>query len=121
MRSSPAPVSVITSYSIHYTKLYDVEDVQNIISTAVGGEEAGQIFEGIRRFDIYVRFAKEARDDSDAIRHLLIAAPGGAKVPLDELAIIEEIVGPRQITRENNQRFITVQCNVRGRDSYNFV
>jgi len=99
----------------------NVEDVQNIISTAVGGEEAGQIFEGIRRFDIYVRFAKEARDDSDAIRHLLIAAPGGAKVPLDELAIIEEIVGPRQITRENNQRFITVQCNVRGRDIGSFV
>jgi len=99
----------------------NVEDVQNVISTAVGGKEAGQIFEGIRRFDIYVRFAKEARDDIDAIRHLLIAAPGGAKVPLDELAKIEEIVGPRQITRENNQRFITVQCNVRGRDIGSFV
>ncbi len=99
----------------------NVEDVQNVISTAVGGEEAGQIFEGIRRFDIYVRFAKEARDDIDAIRHLLIAAPGGAKIPLDELAKIEEIVGPRQITRENNQRFITVQCNVRGRDIGSFV
>lgn len=99
----------------------NVEDVQNVISTAVGGKEAGQIFEGIRRFDIYLRFAKEARDDIDAIRHLLIAAPGGAKVPLDELAKIEEIVGPRQITRENNQRFITVQCNVRGRDIGSFV
>jgi len=99
----------------------NVEDVQNVIRTAVGGETAGQIFEGIRRFDIFVRFAEDARDDAEAIRHILVAAPGGAKVPLDQLAHIEEIVGPRQITRENNQRFITVQTNVRGRDIGSFV
>ncbi len=99
----------------------NVEDVQSVIHTAIGGETAGQIFEEIRRFDIFVRFAEDARDDAEAIRHLLIAAPGGAKVPLDQLAAIEEIVGPRQITRENNQRFITVQTNVRGRDIGSFV
>lgn len=99
----------------------NVEDVQSVIRTAVGGETAGQIFEGIRRFDIFVRFVREARDDAEAIRHILIAAPGGAKVPLDQLATIEEIVGPRQVTRENNQRFITVQTNVRGRDIGSFV
>jgi cobalt-zinc-cadmium resistance protein CzcA len=99
----------------------NVEDVQNVIRTAVGGETAGQIFEGIRRFDIFVRFAEEARADAEAIKHILIKAPGGAKVPLDQLAAIEEIVGPRQITRENNQRFITVQTNVRGRDIGSFV
>jgi len=99
----------------------NVEDVQNVIRVAVGGETAGQIFEGIRRFDIFVRFAEEARNNAEAIRHILIAAPGGAKVPLDQLADIDEIVGPRQITRENNQRFITVQCNVRGRDIGSFV
>ncbi|BCA79615.1 CusA/CzcA family heavy metal efflux RND transporter [Desulfuromonas sp. AOP6] len=99
----------------------NVEDVQNVIRTAVGGETAGQLFEGIRRFDILVRFAQNARNDAEAIKHILIAAPGGAKVPLDQLATIEEIVGPRQITRENNQRFITVQTNVRGRDIGSFV
>lgn len=99
----------------------NVEDVQSVIRTAVGGETAGQIFEGIRRFDIFVRFAEEARDDAEAIKHILVAAPGGAKIPLDQLAVIEEIVGPRQITRENNQRFITVQTNVRGRDIGSFV
>ncbi len=99
----------------------NVEDVQNVIRTAVGGETAGQIFEGIRRFDIFVRFAKDARDDNQEIRHILIAAPDGAKIPLDQLASIEEIVGLRQITRENNQRFITVQTNVRGRDIGSFV
>jgi len=99
----------------------NVEDVQGVIRTAVGGESAGQIFEGIRRFDITVRFTEEARNNAEAIRHILISAPGGAKVPLDQLATIEEIIGPRQITRENNQRFITVQCNVRGRDIGSFV
>lgn len=99
----------------------NVEDVQNVIRVAVGGATAGQIFEGIRRFDIFVRFAEEARNNAEAIRHILIAAPDGAKVPLDQLAAIDEIVGPRQITRENNQRFITVQCNVRGRDIGSFV
>ncbi|NPA25274.1 MAG: efflux RND transporter permease subunit, partial [Deltaproteobacteria bacterium] len=99
----------------------NIEDVQSVIRVAVGGERAGQIFEGVRRFDIQVRFVKEARDRPEAIRHLLIAAPGGARVPLDQLASIEEIVGPRQITRENSQRFITVQCNVRGRDIGSFV
>lgn len=99
----------------------NVEDVQGVIRTAVGGESAGQIFEGIRRFDITVRFTEEARNDAESIRHILISAPGGAKVPLDQLSTIDEIIGPRQITRENNQRFITVQCNVRGRDIGSFV
>ena len=99
----------------------NVEDVQGVIRTAVGGESAGQIFEGIRRFDITVRFTEEDRNNAESIRHILIAAPGGAKVPLDQLATIDEIIGPRQITRENNQRFITVQCNVRGRDIGSFV
>lgn len=99
----------------------NVEDVQSVIRTAVGGETAGQIFEGIRRFDIQIRYSPEARNQSGAIKNILITAPGGEKVPLDQLAQIEEMVGPRQITRWNSQRFITVQCNVRGRDMGSFV
>ncbi|RKU07727.1 CusA/CzcA family heavy metal efflux RND transporter [Candidatus Poribacteria bacterium] len=99
----------------------NVEEVQRVIQTAVGGEDAGQIFEGIRRFDIVVRYTPESRRSLETISHILIAAPDGVKVPLDELARIEDIVGPRQITRENNQRFITVQTNVRGRDIGSFV
>lgn len=99
----------------------NVEDVQGVIRTAVGGEQAGQIFEDIRRFDIVVRFLPEARGSAAAIREIVITAPGGERIPLGQLAVIEEIVGPRQITRENNQRFITVQCNVRGRDIGSFV
>jgi cobalt-zinc-cadmium resistance protein CzcA len=99
----------------------NVEDVQHIIGTAVGGEKAGQIFEGIPRFDILVRYKQESRGTAEAISHILVPARGGAKVPLGELARIEEIVGPRQVTRENNQRFIAVQCNVRNRDIGSFV
>jgi len=99
----------------------NVKDVQEIIRTAVGGEKAGQIFEGIPRFDILVRYTPEDRDSPEAIGHILVPAPGGAKVPLENLTQIEEIVGPRQITRENNQRFIAVQCNVRSRDIGSFV
>jgi cobalt-zinc-cadmium resistance protein CzcA len=99
----------------------NVEDVQHVIGTAVGGEKAGQIFEGIPRFDILVRYRQESRGTAEAISHILVPARGGAKVPLGELARIEEIVGPRQVTRENNQRFIAVQCNVRNRDIGSFV
>ncbi len=99
----------------------NVSDVQEVVRAAVGGVVAGEIFEGIRRFDILVRYEPEARNTADAIRHVLINAPGHVKVPLDELASVEEIIGPRQITREDNQRFITIQCNVVDRDIGSFV
>ncbi len=99
----------------------NLSDVQQVIRTAIGGETAGQIFEGIRRFDIFVRFAPEARSDKEAISNLLVTSPNGLRVPLKQIAKIEEIEGPRQITREQNQRFITIQCNVIGRDIGSFV
>lgn len=99
----------------------NLSDVQQVIRTAIGGETAGQIFEGIRRFDIFVRFAPEFRSDKQAISNLLISSPNGLQVPLSQVATIEEIEGPRQITREQNQRFITIQCNVIGRDIGSFV
>ncbi len=99
----------------------NVDDVQSVIKAAVGGETAGQIYEGIRRFDILVRYAPEARSTADAIAEILITAPSGAHVPLDQLVSIREIIGPRQITREDNQRFITIQCNVVGKDIGSFV
>ncbi|RJR51749.1 MAG: efflux RND transporter permease subunit [Desulfobacteraceae bacterium] len=99
----------------------NVAQVQEAIRSAVGGEKAGQIFEGIRRFDIVVWYEPGSRQSAEAIGHILVRSPKGVEIPLDELTTIEEIVGPRQITRENNQRFITVQCNVRGRDIGSFV
>jgi cobalt-zinc-cadmium resistance protein CzcA len=99
----------------------NMEEVQSVIRTAVGGSSAGQIFEGIKRFDIYVRFPKVARNSPETISRILISSSTGAKIPLGDLADIDEIVGPRQITRINNQRFIVIQCNVTDRDIGSFV
>ncbi len=99
----------------------NVADVQHVIRAAVGGETAGQVFEGIRRFDVLVRYGEAYRSSAEDIGRILIRSPEGVDVPLGQLAEITEIVGPRQITREDNQRFITVQCNVTGRDIGSFV
>lgn len=99
----------------------NVNDVQQVIKAAVGGVEAGQIFEGVQRYDILVRYAPEFRETAEAIREILVTSPTGARLPLSEVAQVEEIVGPRQITREKNQRFITIQCNVADRDIVSFV
>lgn len=99
----------------------NVEDVQQTLRAAVGGEIAGEVFEGIRRFNILVRYPQEARRTAGDVARVLVEAPNGVRVPLSDLATVTEIVGPRQITREKSQRFITVQCNVSGRDIGSFV
>ena len=100
----------------------NVEDVQNAIETAIGGTQAGQVFEGIRRFDIAVRLMEPYRNNVEAIAGLLIPAPDGrARVPLSQLADIRTVVGPKQISHQDGQRRIVVQLNVRGRDLGGFV
>lgn len=100
----------------------NVEDVQEAIETAIGGEEAGQVFEGIRRFDINVRLQAPFRDNVDAIKGLLIPTPGGtARVPLSQLASVSTVAGPKQVSHDNGQRRIVIQLNVRGRDMGGFV
>jgi len=99
----------------------NVSDVQEMIEIGVGGKSVGEIFEGLKRFDIFVRLTPEYRNDPERLGNLLLRTPGGGYLPLREVAEIREIVGPRQITRENIQRFITVQCNVSGRDIGSFV
>ena len=99
----------------------NLAEVQQLIEAAVGGVEAGQIYAGVQRHDIYVRYQQDARDTVEDIGHLIVQTKEGALLPLDELARIEEIVGPRQIVRENNQRYLEVQANVVGRDIGGFV
>ncbi len=96
-------------------------EVQEMIEVGVGGKVVGEIFEGLKRFGIFVRLKPEYRSHPEAIGRLPLRTPDGGFVPLREVAEIREIVGPRQITRENIQRFITVQCNVSGRDIGSFV
>ncbi len=99
----------------------NIQDVQGTIEAVVGGVEASYVFEGVRRFAVYVRFAPEFRNTSEDIGNILIRSSSGVMVPLSQIAEIKEVTGPRQITRENGQRFITVQCNVVDRDIGSFV
>jgi heavy metal efflux system protein len=99
----------------------NVDDVLEVVEVAVGGEAAGQVFEGQRRFDIFVRLEEPYRRSAEAIGAILVPSPSGANIPLDELAVIREVVGPKQISREASQRCIVVQANVRGRDMGGFV
>ncbi len=106
----------------------NVAAVQATLATAVGGQPAGTVFEGDRRFGIVVRLPEQLRSDLDAIARLPIALPagreGGARtrfIPLSEVASLELAPGPSQVSRENGKRRIVVSANVRGRDLGSFV
>ncbi len=105
----------------------NIADVQDALATAVGGREAGTMFEGDRRFDIVVRLPEHLRSDLEAIRRLPIALPratAGARlafIPLGEVVTLELAPGPNQVSREDGKRRIVVSANVRGRDLGSFV
>jgi len=113
-------------------------DVQETVATAIGGEVAGQLFEGDRRFDIVVRLPERIRQDPAALQDLPIPLRGNGNsdessraaawlsgvpqtVPLREVAKIETTLGPNQINRENGKRRVVITANVRGRDLGGFV
>jgi cobalt-zinc-cadmium resistance protein CzcA len=107
----------------------NVGDVQDTISIAVGGREAGTLFDGDRRFDIIVRLPEQLRTDLEAIKRLPVALPRGAGaegqrtsfIPLGEVATLDIAPGPNQVSREDGKRRIVVSANVRGRDLGSFV
>jgi cobalt-zinc-cadmium resistance protein CzcA len=114
-------------------------DLQQTVAIALGGEVAGQVFEGDRRFDIVVRLPEALRTNLDGLAALpvplprearsddahgdatRIAARSAAYIPLGEVAQIEVALGPNQISRENGKRRVVVTANVRGRDLGSFV
>ncbi len=123
-----------------------VDEVQAILSTALGGTSVGQVFEGDRRFDLVVRLPETLRTDLDALRNLPVPLPKlhddeaqvlpatlradghpatdqmfMSFIPLREIATIEIAPGPNQISRENGKRRVVVTANVRGRDLGGFV
>ena len=109
----------------------NIGDVQDAISTAIGGREAGTMFEGDRRFDIVVRLPDNLRSDLESLKRLPIALPkvttgnGGdvrtTYIPLGEVASLEIAPGPNQVSRENGKRRVVVSASVRGRDIGSFV
>lgn len=99
----------------------NVADVQQVVQTAIAGSEATTVLEGFMRFGLVVRFPPEVRSDAAAIGNLLVSAPNGERVPLRQLAHIVSREGPAEVSRENAQRRITVEVNIRDRDIGSFV
>ncbi|TCS71959.1 cobalt-zinc-cadmium resistance protein CzcA [Sulfuritortus calidifontis] len=107
----------------------NVADIQDAVATAIGGREAGTLFEGDRRFDILVRLPESLRNDLESMKRLPIPLPrgtGGGEgrtnfIQLAEVASFELAPGPNQVSRENGKRRIVVSANVRGRDVGSFV
>jgi len=99
----------------------NVSDIQEIVETAIGGKVATEVFEGQRRFGVLVRFPEDIRKDLKTIKNILVSAPSGARIPLEQLARVYLEEGPAQISRENGQRRIVIECNVQGRDIGGFV
>ena len=99
----------------------NVSDVRELIETAVGGKVATTMIDGQKRFDVLVRFPERFRDAPDRIAELPLTAPAGERLRLADIANVELIRAPDIINRENNQRRIVIQSNVRGRDIGSFV
>ena len=99
----------------------NVADVRDLMDAAIGGKQVSEMIEGQRRFGIVVRLPQDYRSDDTAIRNLLLNAPAGERVPLGSVARVTMTRGPEIISRENGQRRIVVQSNVRSRDLGSFV
>jgi cobalt-zinc-cadmium resistance protein CzcA len=99
----------------------NVDDVQTMVETAIGGKAVTQLFEGEKYFDVELRFPERNRNSLEAIGNILVVSPRGQKIPLNQLADIYTSEGPVQISRESGQRRIGVECNISGRDMGGFV
>ena len=99
----------------------NVEDVNNVIEIANGGREATQIYEGERRFPLVLRYPKVYRETPEAFENIILKAPGGALIPLKDIAHVELVDGPSQISREAGKRRLVVGVNVQDRDLGGFV
>lgn len=112
-------VSVDRFAAAHYG--LSAADVSEAVSAAVGGAEAGQIFEGDRRFGVVVRLDDAQRNDPAALAALPVTTSTGLTVPLSSVARIQVAEGRNQISRNDGSRRMVVQANVRGRDLGGFV
>ena len=94
----------------------NVDDINGLIQTAIGGDVATQVIQGEKQFDLVVRLDKPYRDGPEAIGNILVATPDGQQIPLKTLAHIQVTDGAAFIYRENDSRYIGVQFSVEGRD-----
>jgi heavy metal efflux system protein len=99
----------------------DLADLQALVETAIGGRDAGLVFEGDRRFPLVVRLPENLRNDPRTLESLPLPLPGGGYVPLSEVAEVGVTTGPNAINREQGKRRVVITANVRERDLGSFV
>jgi Cu(I)/Ag(I) efflux system membrane protein CusA/SilA len=98
-----------------------IDDAQVVIMSAIGGENVTTTVEGRERYGVSVRYARELRDDLPSLQRVLVPTPGGAQVPLSELAEIKKLEGPSMIRDENGQLAGYVYVDMAGRDVGGYV
>jgi Cu(I)/Ag(I) efflux system membrane protein CusA/SilA len=98
-----------------------VRDVQDVIEMAIGGENLTTTVEGRERYSVRVRYARELRDNIDALRRVLVSTKEGSQIPIGQLVDIYFVTGPAMINSENGLLRAYVLMNVRGRDMVGFV
>ena len=94
----------------------NIQDLNRIVRVAFAGESAGLVFENERKFDLVVRLNENQRSDIDDVRNLYIPLEGGGQIPLQQVATVDYVNGPAQVSREDAKRRIVLGINVRGRD-----
>ncbi|WP_218243085.1 efflux RND transporter permease subunit [Comamonas fluminis] len=99
----------------------NVADVQSVLESAIGGKDVTTLYEGERRYSVVVRFPEAFRSSPESIGATLLTTATGGQVPLNNVARIELVDGPAQISREGGKRRVVVGANVEGRDLGGFV
>jgi cobalt-zinc-cadmium resistance protein CzcA len=99
----------------------NVSDVDEAVAAGASGDVISEVVDGERRYTVALRLPERYRADADAMRAILLRAPGGAQVALEQVADIGVTRGPEKIERDEGQRRVVVMANVRGRDLGGFV
>ncbi|MCU4501301.1 CusA/CzcA family heavy metal efflux RND transporter [Acinetobacter radioresistens] len=97
-----------------------VKSIQDVVATAIGGQQVGEILEGDRRFDFVIRLRDQDRNVAD-VSQLPIRLPNGGSIILSDVAKVASIEGINQVSRENGKRRIVITANVEGRDLGSFI
>ena len=99
----------------------NVSDIQDIIEAAIGGKAVTTLYDGVKRYDVIVRYLPQYRANIDEIKNLLVTSTSGSLIPIEQLADVSFIQGQTNIYHYNGKRMITVRTNIVGRDQVGFV
>ena len=99
----------------------NIDDIQDIVRTAIGGVNVTQTVERLERYPVNIRYAREIRDSLERLRQLPLITPAGARIPLEEVADIIVTDGPPMIKSENARLNGLVYVDIRGRDLGSYV